>query len=178
MLGLLAIAIGALALVFGVQGILERAPRSGPSRPRLSERVRDAVLAWRDLVEVQIHGRPNVSVPLVLAVIARESAGDPNATGSVGEIGLMQVGAAAFTDYLREIDDGQANEVQDLEAPDVNIRVGAWFLNRKIEEMGSVFHGLRAYNAGTVGATNNPLRSAEYARWVLEVAKPEFRNTA
>lgn len=171
MFGVLALVLGALGIAFGLRAVSRS---STAPRPRLSQTTRENVEAWRQVAARQIEGRANVSLSLVLAVIARESAGNPNATGGLDEVGLMQVRQPALTDYLREVDDAEVNELSDLEAAPANIRVGAWFLNRKIEEMGSVFHGLRAYNAGTVGATNNPTRGAEYARWIVEVAKPEF----
>ena len=151
---------------------------AGTTRPGpggLAREVRENILQWRSLVEQEAE-RPGLSFSLVLAVIGKESAGQDGAEGRAGEIGLMQITQGAWQDYLSETNDPDVPTFEDAFPARLNIRVGSWYLSRKVEEMGSVRHGLRAYNCGTAGARRDPNCGAEYARSILEVFEPQLRS--
>lgn len=90
---------------------------------------------------------------LVSAVIWKESRYKPTALGKVGEVGLMQVGEAAATDWAN------ANRIsgfkkQDLWSPQTNILAGTWYLGRAIRRWQKMDckdplpFALSEYNAG------------------------------
>lgn len=133
---------------------------------------------WRSTVEDESRNLPNVYTALVLAVILRESRGEASAAGPTGDYGLMQVTRVAWQDYQTETGDLETVVFPDsMLDPRLNIRVGSWFLNRKIEEMGTTRDGLRAYNAGTAGARRDPSQSADYADSTLRYV-PIFKVAA
>jgi len=135
--------------------------------PVIHREILEAVNHWRQTVEDETQARAHLTTPLVLAVIARESSGDENAQGSDEDIGLMQITRPAWQDYQSATNDPETAIFPDsMFVANLNVRVGGWFLNEKIDEMGNTFDGLRAYNAGTTRATRDPLISAGYAEWV------------
>jgi soluble lytic murein transglycosylase-like protein len=104
----------------------------------------------------------------MLALILRESRGDPAAVGATDDYGLCQVTRPAWQDYQTETGDPETAIFPDsMLDPRLCVRVGGWFLDRKIEEMGNARDGLRAYNAGTAGARRDVTRSAGYADSIL-----------
>lgn len=175
--------LGLLLVLMGVWVASRLATRSASNpatQPPASihPAVKKQVEAFRPVAEREAVGR-YVTVPLVLAVIARETGGISR-PGLAGEVGLMQVSLAAWQDYQTERNDPDANPFPAaLDSPDINIRVGAWFLDRKIDEMGgNVFEGLRAYNCGFQGAKRNPTCGSTYAEWVTKTGEPAFRSLA
>lgn len=156
--------------LFGLAGfLLARNVRgnvapSAPGSPSLRDipttgiRFADNVERWRTFAG-EASRQSGIPVNLILAVVAQESAGNPDAVGGVGEWGLMQLTDAAAQD---------ANGPKTFD-PLVNMIVGANFLSIQIDRMGgSLFDGLRAYNAGASGARQYPNRSVSYARSVLQ----------
>ena len=102
------------------------------------------------LAEARRHRLPPA---LVSAVIWRESRYDPLARGDAGEIGLMQVTAAAAADWAAE--QGEEAVVPDhLWHPRTNITVGTWYLARALRYWEAqhcddpVPFALAEYNAG------------------------------
>ncbi|MBV9462946.1 MAG: lytic transglycosylase domain-containing protein, partial [Verrucomicrobiae bacterium] len=88
---------------------------------------------------------------LIKAVILRESKFDPDTLGTVGEKGLMQVTDTVYAEWAR------LNKVvnvrpSDLFEPDINIRVGTWYLRKSINNWNKaddpVPFALAEYNAG------------------------------
>jgi soluble lytic murein transglycosylase-like protein len=153
-------------------------PVTQPPRPQLPAETFREVDRWRVQVEEETRNRANVWTSLLLALILKESRGDPAATGSTSDYGLCQITRPAWQDYQTETGDLETVVFPDsMFDPRLNIRVGAWFLNRKIEEMGNARDGLRAYNAGTAGARRNPNQSADYADSILRY-EPIFKVTA
>lgn len=152
-------------------------PGSG-GRPGLPAETFRQVDRWRPVVEVESRNRVNVWTALALAVICRESRGEENAQGPTDDFGLMQITRPAWQDYQTATGD-----LETVVFPDsmldgrLNIRVGCWFLNQKIEEMGNARDGLRAYNAGTAGARRDANQSADYADSTLRY-EPIFRVQA
>lgn len=144
-------------------------PGSGAPPPKLDPEVLSDVNRWRRTVEIESHGRVGLTAGLILALIARESRGISTAAGPTGDYGLMQITLPAYQDYIAEVNDPAAVPFPDcLLDPVINVRIGSWFLARKIEEMGNEFNGLRAYNAGTTGARRDPLIAASYAQWITD----------
>jgi len=123
---------------------LERqAPRTGFSSRGMSDRdstnLIDRVRGnWDSLIE-EISARHGVDKDLVTAVIARESAGNPNAVSHKGAKGLMQ------------LMDGTAKEmgVRYSFSPAENINGGVKYLKKMLEMFdGDEKLALAAYNAG------------------------------
>ena len=96
---------------------------------------------------------------LILAVIWQESSGSPQAEGSAGEQGLMQVTAVAAEDVGETLP-------STADSPQRQITVGAKYLARCFDYVGGdTFKALRCYNEGPP-----PLRrqsSIQYATQVL-----------
>ena len=147
-----------------------------PSSSILNARIRERVEQWRRVAEREAEGRRHVTVPLVLAIIARESGGDETARGLAGELGLMQVIKEAWQDYRAETNDPDAATFDTLSSPDINIRVGAWVLNERLGAFPKRYDGIRAYNCGESGARNSAACGAAYADWVLNVGLPAFQR--
>ena len=100
------------------------------------------------------HGLP---LPLVKAVVWRESDFEVRAVGNAGEIGLMQVTPGAAQDWARMHRIRSFRET-DLFDPRTNLEVGTWYLSRAIRrwredgaDRPEVF-GLAEYNAGITRA--------------------------
>lgn len=79
------------------------------------------------------YGRENgVYPPLLKAVIWKESGFDASAHGSKGEIGLMQImPQAAVKDWENTFQQHVPSDGA-LSDPDLNIRIGSWFLGRAL----------------------------------------------
>jgi len=85
---------------------------------------------FNKLIE-EVAAQNGVSPFLVKAVIRRESKFDPDAYGSHGEIGLMQVTEGAGWDWARAT--RQSNFGRDaLRNPRINIEAGSWYLARAL----------------------------------------------
>ena len=95
--------------------------------------------------------RNGLSFHLVKALIYEESWFRSKIRGSAGELGLMQVTAAAAADFTAYTGHPSLNEDQLLE-PELNLNVGCWYLKRSIERYRNspqpVLFALLRYNAG------------------------------
>lgn len=84
---------------------------------------------------------------LTAAVIFCESGFDPSARSRVGAVGLMQLMPATAAEAAEELGiEGYAEEM--LLDPEINIRLGCYYLSQMYKEFGSVKNILSAYNAG------------------------------
>ena len=85
---------------------------------------------------------------LVAAVIKAESGFDKNAVSGKGAMGLMQImeSTAHWGAEQIGIDDFTT---EDLFKPQVNIRLGCWYLGRLIFEFGNEELAILAYNSGS-----------------------------
>lgn len=105
---------------------------------------------------------------IVLGQIWTESAGDPNAYGSAGEIGLMQLKKIAIQDIQQNgygtFDDWAVN-------PATNVRAGAAFLDLQLRRTGDIGQALGAYNQGYRGARERPVLANRYRDKVLNKAR-------
>lgn len=95
---------------------------------------------------------------LVLALILRESTGDPRAigTGGDGEIGLLQLLPTTFAEQLaRPKTEPITTLVQAMQDPRANLRAGVRYLSRAFSAQGGdIYWSLVAYRAGIEGASN------------------------
>lgn len=117
-----------------------------------------------------------VPTALILALIRVESAGDADARGSIGEVGLMQLTEGAWEDIIRF--GGMTWRSQEIPRdPYSNILAGAKYLVICDERMGSYvsdpvwFDALRAYNIGANAALKNRIKGTNYAYKVLSFEK-------
>lgn len=103
----------------------------------------------------EFHINPN----LILAVIKSESDFNPNAMGSKGEIGLMQI-LPSNTKYT----------LKQLKDPKTNIFVGAGILKDDIRQFKSIGIALEAYNAGNSKVIKNeiPKSTRSYVKNTLK----------
>ena len=109
--------------------------------------------------------RNGVDPALVKAVVWRESRFRPDKQGGAGERGLMQIGAAAASEWARS-ERAEGFQPERLFEPRTNVECGAWLLGR----------GLRFYR-GRGADDPVPFTLAEYnagrsrvARWVAGAA--------
>jgi len=93
---------------------------------------------------------------LVAVVVSCESSWKTDATGGIGEVGLMQV-------------HGEATRGFDVKTISGNLAAGTRWLATRIEKHGSVERGLKAYIGG------GP-RGARAAAWRLKVYRAELRR--
>lgn len=90
----------------------------------------------------------DVPVPIILAVIAQESAGKISAVGATDDFGLMQITQPALTDFNRAT--GNTYTLNNMMySQDKNIQVGTWYLHwTKNFLNGGWDKAIMAYNAG------------------------------
>ena len=100
--------------------------------------------------------RHNIDPDLLKALIWKESKFNPNATGSKGEIGLMQIRPekGAVTEWEKAYNTKiSCNGV--LYRPELNIEIGSWYLSRALERWKNYKYqyelALSQYNAGKRG---------------------------
>ena len=99
---------------------------------------------------------------ILRALIQRESSFDPDAVGSVGEIGLGQIKPSTARDPGYGV---RPVSVDDLRNPEVNIPFAAEYLSKKARHLGhdpNSMEALMAYNAGP--------NAGEYAKKVMNTA--------
>lgn len=84
---------------------------------------------------------------LTAAVIFCESGYDPNAKSRVGATGLMQLMPATAAEAAATLGIEEYSE-EKLTDPEINIRLGCFYLSEMLSEFGSVKNTLSAYNAG------------------------------
>lgn len=91
--------------------------------------------------------RAGIAPQLILGLIQVESSGNPRATSRVGALGLMQLRpntAAAMAQELGLPWDGP----ESLFDPNLNVRLGVFYLSRLVERFGDLDVALAAYNFG------------------------------
>jgi soluble lytic murein transglycosylase len=84
---------------------------------------------------------------LVAAVIYQESKFDPDARSDSGAIGLMQL-LPETAEGIATRTGGSRFEVNDLYAPELNVRYGSWYLRNLLDKYGNEEDALAAYNGG------------------------------
>ena len=92
--------------------------------------------------------RENLDPAFLTAVILEESRFDPQALSPAGARGLMQVLPATAAKIVRHVKVEAYSDSQ-LFDPEVNLRLGSWYLSSLLEEFkGREIGALAAYNAG------------------------------
>jgi len=131
-----------------------------PSNPATTISAPPAVERWINEA-TRAANLTGVDRNLILAIIWQESGGDPEAVGSAGEQGLMQVTEIAASDV------GESLPSTD-DPPQRQITVGAKYLKKCAEYVGqaSTYKQLRCYNEGPPPLTQRA--SESYASQVLE----------
>lgn len=116
------------------------------------------VLQWKKAAQ-SASEKTGVPWRIILATIWVESAGRQDATGSAGEIGLMQLKAIAVQDVRHFM----GYDPSDWKvSPVKNIITGAYYLKLQHERTGSWERAIQAYNQGVQGANENPQLAASY----------------
>ena len=88
---------------------------------------------------------------LVASVIRAESRFRPTAVSPRGAVGLMQIMPETGI-WLASQVGIEAFSVDDLRDPEVNIRLGTWYLKYLVDRFGDLEVALQAYNAGPTTA--------------------------
>jgi len=98
---------------------------------------------------------------LIFAVINAESRFNDTALSRVGASGLMQIMEATAYDIAARagLSDFSYTQIFD---PDINIRLGTYYLSRLLEQFDSVEAAISAYNAG-LGNVRTWLSNPEYS---------------
>jgi soluble lytic murein transglycosylase len=110
----------------------------------------------QDAVILEASAKHGVDPALVKAVVWRESRFDPNATGTSGEVGLMQIMKDTASDWAaaERLSLFLHNQLYD---PAKNTQCGAWYLRRLLTRYrhtdNPVIYALAAYNAGPTRVT-------------------------
>ncbi len=115
---------------------------------------------------------------LLHAVIWRESKFNPMAVGRRGEVGLMQITRAAAADWAAA-EGRPVPALSELFVPSVNVRAGAWYLQRALQYWTSrtddpLPYALAEYNAGRANVerwASNALLASQFCRRI------EFAST-
>ncbi len=157
---------GALFVVLAAAGFVAgrrigRAPGSGPYRGILGR--------WCAAYNV----RPD----LAAAVLDTESAGRPRAVSSAGALGLMQLMPKTAAALAKELDLGSPSR-GDLFGPELNIRLGVYYLSKLRKRFGEEREFvIAAYHAGPTRVDSWRRRRADLsaAEVIEELAFPKTR---
>jgi soluble lytic murein transglycosylase len=106
-----------------------------------------------------------VEPSLIFAVIRQESQGEPNAKGSTGDFGLMQITQPALTDF--NVAHNTTYKLEELFDADLNIKVGSWFLSHLYKQTADWRTAVRAYNAGLGRVQKSSTAGVDYANSVF-----------
>lgn len=109
----------------------------------------------------------------IAAIIMVESALNPNAIGSIGERGLMQLTRGALSDVNARFK--TTYTFDQLFTPETNIAVGAAYLSILFKQTGNWNDATRCYNVGFGNWTKNRQAGQEYLNRVL-AAEQETNN--
>ncbi len=100
----------------------------------------------------------NIDSCLLKAVIWKESKFNPNARGSKGEVGLMQIRPSTAAKEWAEFNNYDIEAEGILFYPRVNIDIGAWYLSKAMRRWEKYDHreelALSEYNAGFKGMSS------------------------
>lgn len=155
-----------LALLFGLRSI---------SRVKTVEQLRPLAVEAAQRVDID----PNV----LLALVLRESGGDPSLRSSAGALGLTQLKPAAATDAARRLGE-PAPTPQELLDPGTSLRLGAAYLRVLLDRFGGKLDvALAAYWRGpewidrqggaewVSARLQRPSALTSYVRFILDHSK-------
>jgi len=128
------------------------------------------------------------SSALVKAIIQHESGGDPNALSDKLARGKMQIRAIVLKEYKKANPEDYIY-LDDLYDPEINIKVGTWYLNRIINQYLPSLHlpinidnAITAYHRGidwlekNGDATKNPRLPANTKMYIKSVKQALSKN--
>lgn len=115
----------------------------------------------------------SVDENLVYSVIKAESKFRKNAISNKGAKGLMQI-----SDITRDwaIEELQLGEI-DVFNPEMNIKIGCWYLNKLFKEFGDMNLVIAAYNGGS-GNVTKWLENKDYSKDGENLHSIPFRETS
>lgn len=111
----------------------------------------------------------------ICAVVHAESKFKAEAVSGKGASGLMQITERTAYWLAQEMDLEDFNYSQIFD-PEINIRLGCYYLNRLVNQYGSMEVALSAYNAGS-GNVTKWLGNAEYSDDGIELKYIPFQET-
>lgn len=117
------------------------------------DRLPDRISKWYNQAK-EASKITGVPLKYILGIIAVESNGNPEAIGSAGEIGLMQLKEIAVRDVYENLG---VNVENWKTGPYDNILAGSYFLKLQKKRSGSWDVAIRSYNQGFEGQKNNEL---------------------
>jgi len=118
----------------------------------------------------------DLDIYLVAAVIRAESKFDTNAISPKGARGLMQISSITGEWASQELNiEGYSEDI--LYSPDVNVRIGCWYLDKLKKEFdNNLSNVLAAYNAGS-GNVSKWLRNDKYSTNRTDLIEIPFTET-
>ena len=132
-------------------------------------------LIYNDIV-VRNSNEYNLDPYLVASIINVESSYDPDAISLKDAKGLMQIGTQTgkWASEVLEIQDYKEEMLFD---PEINIKIGTWYLNRLYNEFNQDLDlVLMAYNAGS-GNVSKWLNNTEYCKDGINIDNIPFNET-
>ncbi|HHW49215.1 MAG TPA: lytic transglycosylase domain-containing protein [Clostridiaceae bacterium] len=118
----------------------------------------------------------NIDPYLVFAIIKAESSFNPNAVSSKGAVGLMQISETTGKWGAENLNMDNYS-VSDLYDPEINIRIGCWYLSRLMKEFDFQLDlVVAAYNGGS-GNVNEWLKNRDYSSSGASLDKIPFKET-
>jgi len=113
---------------------------------------------------------------LVFAIMKAESSFNPKAVSRKGAVGLMQI-AETTGEWGAKCLNLDNYSTDDLYDPDLNIRIGCWYLNRLMKEFDNELElVIAAYNGGS-GNVNEWLKNRDYSSSGNRLDKIPFKET-
>lgn len=132
-----------------------------------SAKIPEPVREWNE--EINTYSEKfDVPASLAYSILWQESAGNPNATGSAGEIGLMQLKPIAVKDVQGSMGVNTAGWKTN---PVKNIEVGVAYLKLMYDRTGNWQEAVRAYNQGKRGKDLNKDRSGKADNYLSSVTE-------
>jgi soluble lytic murein transglycosylase len=119
-----------------------------------------------------------VDPDLLQALMREESALDPKALSWAGAVGLTQLMPATAKAVAKGLKIRNVN-VQMLLEPDLNIRLGSWYLGTLVKRWdGNLPYAIASYNAGPgmVARWRDANGKAELDEWVEDIPISETRG--
>lgn len=132
-------------------------------------------LKYKDLI-IKYSEENKLDPYLVFAIVKAESGFDPNARSHKNAIGLMQITEKTGR-WGAECLNIKDFKVTDLYNPEINIKIGCWYLNKLLEEFNNNEDlAIAAYNGGS-GNVSAWLKDSNYSSSGSTLDKIPFRET-
>ncbi|HHV98103.1 MAG TPA: lytic transglycosylase domain-containing protein [Clostridiaceae bacterium] len=132
-------------------------------------------LKYTDLI-VKYSNENKIDPYLVFAIIKAESGFDPNARSHKNAIGLMQI-TEKTGKWGAESLNIKDFKTSDLYDPEINIKIGCWYINTLLKEFNNNEDlAIAAYNGGS-GNVNSWLKDSKYSSSGADLDKIPFKET-